>query len=468
VEQRLLSRAEDGRRGGARSAGGLAGAAARRLRELLRADDSLVGHSSVLFLATLLGQVLGFGVQILLARRLGIESYGLYVYAFAWISFLALLATMGGDRVLVRFLGEYGASGRGGLFRGVLAWSLASALATSLLVGACFYALQLALDPPATAERSGVLLWTVATLPLVVVAGLAESALRGCGAQAAATWPSRVLRPFLFAAFVLAFAWGEWPHDARWALALNAAAIALAMLPSLAALWSRIPPLPLPLPRPGPGEARGLPTGAWLATSLVLGLNTLALHLNTQIDMLMLGLLGDEAALGTYGAVTRLVTLISLASVAVIAVIQPMFASARARGRDLDRLVRAGSRLTLLVSAGGGAVVALFAGDILAIFGEEFREGAAALRILALAQVAVSPITLAGPLLAMTGHERDATLVMVLGAAATLLLNLLLVPRFGVEGAAAATALSTVAWNLGLFAAAKRRLGVAAFPFGGR
>jgi O-antigen/teichoic acid export membrane protein len=452
-----VSRAEDGRGGGVRSAGGLAGAAARRLRELLRADGSLVGHSSVLFLATLLGQVLGFGVQILLARRLGIESYGLYVYAFAWISFLALLATMGGDRVLVRFLGEYGASGRGGLFRGVLAWSLATALATSLLVGACFYALQLALDPPATAERSGVLLWTVATLPLVVVAGLAESALRGCGAHGAATWPSRVLRPLLFAAFVLALAWGEGPHDARWALALNAAAILLAALPSLAALWPRLPP------RPARPESR-LPTGAWLAASLVLGLNTLALHLNSQIDMLVLGLLGDEAALGAYGAVTRIATMVGVASVAVIAVIQPMFAAARARGEDLTGLVRTGARLVFLASAGAGGVVFVFAGDLLAIFGEQFGEGATALRILAAGQVATSLVSLAGPLLAMTGRERDATVVMALGCVANLLLTLLLVPPLGIAGAALGSALSALGWNVALFAVAKRRLGVAAFP----
>ena len=106
-EKRLLVRTEKRRSAGEALVGALTGLSARRLAGLRRADGSLVRNSSVLFLATLVGQLLGFGIQIVLARRLGIESYGLYAYAITWVSFLALLATMGGDRLLVRFLGEY-------------------------------------------------------------------------------------------------------------------------------------------------------------------------------------------------------------------------------------------------------------------------------------------------------------------------------------------------------------------------
>ena len=43
------------------------------------------------------------------------------------------------------------------------------------------------------------------------------------------------------------------------------------------------------------------------------------------------------------------------------------------------------------------------------------------------------------------------------------MLNLLLTPRFGIDGAATATALSAVAWNVALFLA-RARVGVAALP----
>src|SRR3954471_14849349 len=81
---------------------------------------------------------LSFIIQVVLARRIGIESYGLYAYAISWVSFLSMLALMGGDRVLVRYLPEYDSVREHGLFRGVLAWMAGTGLAVSVTAGLRF------------------------------------------------------------------------------------------------------------------------------------------------------------------------------------------------------------------------------------------------------------------------------------------------------------------------------------------
>ncbi len=50
------------------------------------------------------GAGLAFGLHILLSRMAGLQGYGVYVYAFTWVSVLALGARLGLDTGLVRFL----------------------------------------------------------------------------------------------------------------------------------------------------------------------------------------------------------------------------------------------------------------------------------------------------------------------------------------------------------------------------
>jgi O-antigen/teichoic acid export membrane protein len=292
----------------------------------------------------------------------------------------------------------------------------------------------------------------------MVIAGLVESALRGAEIHGAATWPGRVLRPLLFLAFVVLLSLHGEIHDARWALGLNALAIALALIPPAITLLHHMP---------SPGARVEAPSRMWLTVSVTLGLNTLALHLNSQADMIVLGFFSDEATLGTYGAITRIVTVVTMSSVAVIAIVQPMIVSAHAAQRNLERLVRDGARLVFAAAAVVALTIMLFAGDLLAVFGEDFRGGATALRILAVGWMIGSLFSLAGPLLNMTGFERSATIIMALGAALNIVLNIALVPIFGINGAASATAMSVVIWNIALFWTARSRLGVGAFPAAG-
>jgi O-antigen/teichoic acid export membrane protein len=70
---------------------------------------------------------------------------------------------------------------------------------------------------------------------------------------------------------------------------------------------------------------------------------------------------------------------------------------------------------------------------------------------------------LAGPsanLLSLTGSERYVSRVMLAVTGLNIMLNLMFIPRWGVEGAALATAISMVAWNVVMFVTVRRRLGL--------
>jgi O-antigen/teichoic acid export membrane protein len=58
----------------------------------------------------------------------------------------------------------------------------------------------------------------------------------------------------------------------------------------------------------------------------------------------------------------------------------------------------------------------------------------------------------------MTGNQDTAAWILALHAVLNLALNVILIPRFGIEGAAVATALTRVSWNVVMALVAWRRL----------
>ena len=96
----------------------------------------------------------------------------------------------------------------------------------------------------------------------------------------------------------------------------------------------------------------------------------------------------------------------------------------------------------------------------LGIFGPGFVDGYAALGILSSGQLGIVALGAVSLLLVMTGHELDAAIAAGAAALLNAALNTALIPPFGIEGAAAATALSTFALTVGLLLRVRQRLGL--------
>jgi O-antigen/teichoic acid export membrane protein len=70
-----------------------------------------------------------------------------------------------------------------------------------------------------------------------------------------------------------------------------------------------------------------------------------------------------------------------------------------------------------------------------------------------------------GLLMAMTGHQVESSIVLAVSAGLNVGLNYLLIPRYGLVGAALATGISTVVWNVTLAVRVRRLLGVRSTAF---
>ena len=192
------------------------------------------------------------------------------------------------------------------------------------------------------------------------------------------------------------------------------------------------------------------------------------LVLSQQADVLVVGTLLGPREAGLYNAAAQLSTLISLGAAAVIFVVLPVVSALHVQRRraELQRLVvrtvqgcAAASVPVLVLMIAAGPVV-------LRAYGRAFVDAYPVLLVLSSEQLVGATIgIIAGYLLTMTGHEWEASRVMVGTALLNLTLTFVLTPVFGSTGAALATLAAQVT-RVGLLCwYAQRCLGVIVLPY---
>src|SRR5580698_6794146 len=96
----------------------------------------------------------------------------------------------------------------------------------------------------------------------------------------------------------------------------------------------------------------------------------------------------------------------------------------------------------------------------MAYFGPEFVGGQPALILMCVAQLFSISCGPVGNISIMTGHERFNTIGIVISMIITIVLNLLLTPRYGLMGSAIAVSAAIVVWNIYLVAMVKKHVGI--------
>jgi O-antigen/teichoic acid export membrane protein len=185
--------------------------------------------------------------------------------------------------------------------------------------------------------------------------------------------------------------------------------------------------------------------------------------INKQTDIVMLGLMRSSAEVGIYQAVVHGSNLISFVLVAVNTAQAPQIARLWSSGKkqQLQQMLTATARIIALATV-IASVTLIFGGQffLFLLFGQEFTEGFKALQILCMGQIVNGLAGSVGSVLHMTGHEIKALQAMGLSAVINIVLNLYLVPRYGMEGAALATAISLSVWNILMVILVKKYTGL--------
>ena len=401
--------------------------------------------------------LLSFALTVVLARILGPEGYGLYAHTLALIMVLAIPAQVGLPTLLVRQVARYHAAEQWSLMRGILRWANRVVLMISLLLAGTAGGIAWLFTDNIQEEKLAIFAWTLALIPLIALGNMRGAALRGLHRVLAGQLPEQLLRPGLLLLFLMvAFAIDRtWLTPTR-AMTLHALAAAGAFFAGLILLQRALPSqigevTPEYEPRP------------WLRAMLPLSLIAGMQVINSQLALVVLGFFAADAEVGIYRVAAQVATLVAFTLTAVNMALGPTVARLYTQNdrEQMQRLVTWSARLVLAAALPVVAVFVVFGEALLSIaFGEAYVSGYTALTILSIGQLINAGMGSVGLILNMTGHERDTFTGMAFGAGINILLNFLLIPPFGIKGAAVATALALITWNIILCWQAYRRVGI--------
>lgn len=399
--------------------------------------------SALVFVATMFGLGLNYLFSIWVARALGATEFGVYAIGLAVFNALSVFALGGLDSATLRFIPDAQASGSvrhlRQTIRALLGLSLlfGTVIGLALLSGAPFLA-----QPVFKNEHvSTVLVLFAIGIPAFTISSVLIAILQSNQDVVQRTTIKYVYEPIARNIIAIVLLWIGWRAEGA-ALAVVSAVILSAFL---AARVLRV------------NVAQGNdPSPSGVATAKILEFSShliLALLFNavaTRSDMLILGHYRPTADVGIYSAAFLTSSIIGLSLGCFESMANPLFSQhiARANMMQLAGLYRTVLRWSVIVALPLFLVMALFPAVILSLFGSTYESGAAALTILALGQIVNAATASTHNVLVLAGHSK---IVMWNGIGMGVLqigLNFILIPRFGLLGAAITSAIVLITLNI--------------------
>ena len=396
------------------------------------------------------GAGLTFLAQLVIARKIGAPSYGIYSYVMAWTTLLSYMAALGFNIALLRFLAAYCAKGQWSLARGIIRFAFGRALLAAMVVAIGGGAAELLLAHDFPQEMA----IGLATVPLAVLYVLGSSAVRALGGVISAIAPERLVRDGLtMVLVVLAGMLSRTPVDATTvliALMASSAVTAAILGVSLRKLWP--PQLRTAVPEYAPGDWWHLA----LPVMIMIGLEVLM----SRAGVILLGWIGDTRSAGIFALGLNLALLLALPRTAVGTFFSPAVSTLHAHQKEAD-LQSLFGRATVLSLAGTIALalpLLVLMGPLLWLFGQDFTATAPIAEVLIVGQILAAATGPQLNLLTMTGHEWGAAVILMVGAIINIAACAVGIALFGAMGAAVATAMTNVAYNAAMAAYLYKRV----------
>ncbi len=380
------------------------------------------------------GYALDYVFNLGLTRFLTPHDYGDFKVAVSFASFFGLAVLLGGDRAAPLILAPCLEQGESRRVWEYLRFYLvnASLLSVGLIVVTwTLSAMHVGSHDPFDHH---LMAWAVLAVPLNAVGAMVSRTLQSSHRPVRAAVPWRIGLPLLqLALFGLIF-WTKGRLEASEAVVLGMVAVALITG------WQWLDVRRFALIEIA--RARDFRRSrAWLGASLpMMGAFLAALALS-QSDLYFLELLGDESEVGHYAAASMAAHFIPMVQVAIIGLVAPLVGPSIQRGASDSRATfRRGQVLMMKVLLPIVIFLALVGEPILALFGPGYRVGHGVLLFLVVGNCAWAFAALPALWLQYQHRARIVLMISLATLVADSALNLVLIPRYGMVGAAAGTA----------------------------
>ena len=380
-----------------------------------------------------------FLTNVLAARLLGAAGLGAAAVAIVIGTLSVLIANGGLGITSIYFLGRRPAQ-RTDIVNNIAAMTMVSVVVAMLLMLAFIPPTLAFVLPPGHAP--GVLIAAVVLVPVMLAADVGGAMLLGLHARGRYMGLEAIRNFGTLAATALVLGLGARTEEAYVLAIAGATAVAAVVA------WVGVARVS--------GAIHPRFDGSFVREALSMGIRGQAGNVlqfaNLRLDLLLVSALLRVQAAGVYLVALRVAEVAVQVANSVAALTFPHVAS-QADPNDTTSTERA-TRVTLAIVAISAVALALVAEPLLTIaFGEGFRSGTSALRLMLLGMVPLALSRIVTSDLKGRGRADLVSLANLLGVGLTAVFGLLLIPPFGIEGAAMASVAAYVGLTIALLLA---------------
>lgn len=413
------------------------------LKELLNKKEGLINSSLKVLFTRVLGIVIFFGLSLFLTNNFSPESVGRYDFARSILLVVGGICLLGTNQSIIYYSGYFKANNSIASLRGVYI-----KMVTIIIIVASFFLMLKTLIKDDffntffdKTDASEIIFKVIVTLFIYSWAMLNVDMIRAMGKTLLSEFYRNILRylPFFIVVLILA------SKDMK-GLLIEAYLISFSVLWLVTLLYIIIN---IPKSKTNHGET---PTTfkSILFKSYPMAISAISFFMLQSIDIILLGRFEVYDKVAYYSVAVKLATITTLSLISVNIVIAPKIAELHTV-KDLNNLqltLTKSSRIIFGLNLLSVVILILLSNFILTLFGDEYVEAKNALIILLIAQLISSLCGSVGVYMNMTGKQLILQRFLLVALFLNIVLNWLLIPKYSLVGAAYATSISIMFWNV--------------------
>lgn len=414
----------------------------------------------IAFFIRVFSAAIAFISQIILARTMGEHEYGIFVFVWVLVILIGNLSCLGFHSAQIRFLPQFEADNDYERVRGLATTARVFALISSTTIAALgFVALEL-FGGHIESYYVMPLFISLCILPMVALGDTMEGTARANSWAFVALSPTYIIRPTLILVFMVGAVWLGKPPTAETAMATSLLATYVTTIGQFFNIKWR-------LHRRYEKGPMQIEFRQWFRVALPIFLIEGFGFLLTNSDTVVTGLFLEPTEVGIYFAASKTITLVQFVYFSVKAASAPRFSALFGAGEhaELSRFAGQTVRWAFWPALGVGLVMLAAGHFLLSMFGPGFTSGYGVMVILFFGILAKASVGPGEVLLTMAGEQTLCVKLYAVALAANIGLNVVLIPFFGIEGAAFAAA-GAMFMEAGLLhVAVRRKLSIVLFAF---
>lgn len=389
----------------------------------------------LIFISMFFGLGLNYIYSICLARMFNAEIFGLYTLGLAAFSVLSIVSVAGLDRAILRFIPSVNDGDTTNLVGPMVKHIAGMSFIIGCVVGLTLLGLSSSLsikifDKPALAH---VLIFFSFATPLFSLSMVMLSTLQALQDNRWRSFVKYGCEPIIKFSLTVVFVWLGWGlYGALAAFGIALCfTIVLAYIPLRHYVSSSLPSF----------QRRVFHEKVVRFSAPLLGALIVA-SLATRSDVFMIGYWLPPEQVGFYGAAFQTASIIALILGSLDSVATPLISRAIAGGNQssLQPLLQSVLRWSVTMSLPVFLILVLFPVEVLSIFGDGFQQASYCLVLLAMSQIINAVSGSSNTALVLAGYSKMVMWNSIWLGVGQIVFNVLLVPLYGMTGAAVGTA----------------------------